>query len=334
MVSALVTVLMLGIAFAVMIMSLNLQGYIHPNHNPDRWDDENDHPFHYPYLASLAEEGNLFDATSLVRSLIPVVIHVACISTLNGIYRRVATFLTAWENHETELDHLNSIVLKRFLFEAFDCYVALFYLAFYERNVERLRGELVSVFQIDTMRRVLLECGVPMIIQSFQQGHFVLPKSWNSFTHRPPTPEEIIEDLEKDDYDPFDDYMEILIQLGCKRPSCYLFLDTSFKSHNVMCLSRCWRVCRCHSFCFSLSSGIVDCHVCQLGGDSNRCRQIDPPVSPSWHSPCHRYWYMADAHGQRRLDVCLDKLLDSGIHERSTDAVHAVALQSDEGRVH
>lgn len=214
-VSALVTIFMLGIAFTVMILSLNLQGYINPNHNAERWNDKNGHPFHFPALAVLAEEGNLLDHTSQWRSLIPVVAHVLCISTLNGIYRRIAEALTQWENHETELNHTNSVVVKRFLFEAFDCYVALFYLAFYERNVDRLRSELVGVFQIDTLRRVLLECIVPMLLQSYKHGHFVLPQSWHSFTHRPATLEDILEDMEKDVYEQFDDYMEMVIQLGC-----------------------------------------------------------------------------------------------------------------------
>jgi hypothetical protein len=96
--------------------------------------------------------------TSTWRSLIPVALHVATIFTFNTIYRSVATRLTKWENHQTQLAFSNSLILKRFLFEAFDCYVALFYLAFYERNIDKLRSELISVFNIDTLRRLALEC--------------------------------------------------------------------------------------------------------------------------------------------------------------------------------
>lgn len=213
--SALVTVGMLFVAFLVMILSLNLQGYINPIHNPERWNDGN-HPFHFARWADLAEEGNLFDSKSSWRSLIPVVIHVLCINILNSTYRTISSWLTDLENHETEVSHHDSFVLKRFLFEAFDCYVALFYLAFYERNVDRLRMELVSVFQIDTIRRVLLECIVPTLMQSYRQGHFVLPEFWHSFTHRAATYEDVLEDLGKDDYEQFDDYMEMTIQVGCK----------------------------------------------------------------------------------------------------------------------
>lgn len=219
-VSAIITSAMLLVAFAVMILSLNLQGYIHPKSNPKRWNDVNTHPFHVRTLAVLAEEGRHFDEKSSWRSLIPVVLHVICIFTLNNIYRVVAGALTSWENHETELSHRNSLVLKRFLFEAFDCYVALFYLAFYERDVDRLRMELIAVFQIDTLRRVLLECIIPMILQrgvtklSHTQEPAGFLRKVPSGESIAPTEYTLLEDLEKAEYEQFDDYMEIVIQLG------------------------------------------------------------------------------------------------------------------------
>lgn len=163
-VSALITIAMLNAAFWTMIASLNMQGYINPKHDPDRWHDGNKHPFHWPALSKLAEPGQVFDMNTL-RCFFPVIIHVAIIFTFNNIYRVIATYLTQWENHQTQLNFSNSLILKRFMFEAFDCYVALFYLAFYERDISKLRTELISVFNIDTVRRLALECIVPMILQ-------------------------------------------------------------------------------------------------------------------------------------------------------------------------
>ena len=152
-VSLAVTVAMLALAFVVMIVSLNLQGYIRPRNNPLRWNDrDKPHPFHYGQFSILAEDGRIFDASSW-RALLPVVIHCACIFSMNSLYRQVAVILTDWENHENQLSHNNSLVLKRFLFEAFDCYIALFYLAFYERDCDRLNAELVAIFQVDSIRR-------------------------------------------------------------------------------------------------------------------------------------------------------------------------------------
>jgi len=137
--------------------------------NPERWNPNNPHPFHFPSFASLAERGAIFDQYHPWKSFIPTIIHVAMIFTLNSTYRNIAEMLTEWENHETEDSFRNSLVLKRFLFEAFDCYVALFYLAFYERDVDRLHMELKTVFNIDTFRRLTMECFIPLGMQKFQK---------------------------------------------------------------------------------------------------------------------------------------------------------------------
>ena len=78
-ISALVTIAMLSLVFWAMVMSLNLQGYIVPK--------KRYHPFHFPSLAGLAAEGQLFDSSSGWKSYIPVFIHVVCIALLNYLYR-------------------------------------------------------------------------------------------------------------------------------------------------------------------------------------------------------------------------------------------------------
>jgi anoctamin-10 len=187
--SAIVTICMLALAFWIMILSLNLQGYIIPK--------KKYHPFHFPSFAILAEEGNWFDAASSWKCFIPVLIHIGCILLLNTCYREIAKKLTNLENHATQDAYDNSLILKRFLFEAFDCYVVLFYLAFYERDVDRLRMELVAVFNIDSFRRLFMEVILPMVLHSLNVQNNEHPQ-----------------DLHLDAYEPFDDYMEILIQLG------------------------------------------------------------------------------------------------------------------------
>jgi len=212
-VSALITVVLLGVAFCVTILSLNLQGYIRPNRDPERW-GEHPHPFHFPALSSLAQKGQVFDATSTWKALTPVVVHVLCIFSMNYVYRRIAERLTEWENHETVFGFQNSLILKRFLFEAFDCYVALFYLAFYERDVDRLRLELITVFNIDTFRRLLCECILPMLLQRVStppahQSHKKHDDNPDTASYAP-----LVADANRDAYEQFDDYMEIVIQLG------------------------------------------------------------------------------------------------------------------------
>jgi anoctamin-10 len=190
-ISAAVTTAMLAVAFCLMILSLNLQGDIRPR--------PNHHPFYYPRLARLAEPGQWFDAQSKWKCYLPVVIHAAGIITLNTIYRRIARRLTDWENHRTQDAYDNSFILKRFLFEAFDCYIVLFYLAFCECNVEKLNVELVAIFNIDSFRRLGTEVLIPMIRQ--WRG-----STGNDACHP--------HDLHLFEYEQFDDYTEILIQFG------------------------------------------------------------------------------------------------------------------------
>jgi len=208
-VSACITGAMLAVAFFVMILSLNLQGYIRPSSNPSRWTDDFPHPFHFAEFAVLSEADRIFDSTSPVRAVLPVIAHVACIFTLNAIYRVIAEALTEWENHETEAAHKSSIILKRFLFESFDCYVALFYLAFYERDVDRLRAELMMVFQVDSLRRVATESVLPLVIARVaRSGKRTAPPT------RKDVEGAVLNELSREPYEDFDDLMEMIIQLG------------------------------------------------------------------------------------------------------------------------
>ena len=106
-----------------------------------------------------------------VLPLVPVIVHVAVIFVLNQvIYRRVARWLTDFENHACEEHHRASLVAKRFLFEAFDCYVALFYLAFWQLDVLKVRKELQALFTADCLRRLATEIILPWVLQSVSQA--------------------------------------------------------------------------------------------------------------------------------------------------------------------
>ena len=208
--SAAVTLVLLSGAFCIMVLSLNLQGYVHPH------DDDHYHPYYYPWLSALSEPGQFMDAQSFWRCYIPVVLHVGVVTTMNIMYRHVAERLTDWENHETEISHANSLIFKRFLFEAFDAYIILFYLAFVDRDIIKLRGELVSLFIVDTFRRVATESILPLVLQQGTGAAAAAKgeaKKTDAITKDGGTPY-YLDDLEKDDYEEFDDYLEIILQFG------------------------------------------------------------------------------------------------------------------------
>jgi len=138
--SAAVTCCMLGVAFSTMILSLNLQGYVHGGGPDSKGLERAMSIFHFKDLAALSREGALFDMNSNFMSLVPVLIHCVAILILNSLYRGVAEWLTHLENHRFEHEHENSLIIKRFAFEAFDCYLPLFYIAFFEQCIIKLRG--------------------------------------------------------------------------------------------------------------------------------------------------------------------------------------------------
>lgn len=51
------------------------------------------------------------------------------------------------------------------LFEVFDCFLPLFYIAFYQLNVVALRRELVGLFWGDEIRRLITESLVPYVTE-------------------------------------------------------------------------------------------------------------------------------------------------------------------------
>ena len=157
--SVVVTGSFLALAFAVMVCSLNLQGYIT---DCDLWTEK---AFHIPLLAKYAEPGGLFNADEQpLWCNVPVVLHVVVILNLNSLYQSIAHWLTDLENPRTQQEYADSVVLKRFGFESFDCYIALFYLAFVQMDVVRLRVELVSLYVTDSARRAFLETIIPALL--------------------------------------------------------------------------------------------------------------------------------------------------------------------------
>ena len=216
--STIVTVVMLFIALFVMICSLNLQGFVSCK---SRFHNEN--PFHIPFLHQFSENGNIFDPnTHEYLAYVPVILHTLVIMILNKIYSKIAIILTNLENHRTDEDYENALIVKRFLFEAFDCYISLFYLAFYELDIIRLRSELMMLFCSDCARRVAVETVIPLFLHTFKSRS--INKQYRTSGEREASNESLIDllkEVEKEPIESFDDYLEMVIQYG------YITLFTS-----------------------------------------------------------------------------------------------------------
>jgi hypothetical protein len=58
------------------------------------------------------------------------------IATFNEIYRALARKMTNWENHRSQIEYENNLILKTFLFRFFNNYFAFFYIAFIKTHAE------------------------------------------------------------------------------------------------------------------------------------------------------------------------------------------------------
>mmetsp|Transcript_17013 Transcript_17013/g.59525 ORF Transcript_17013/g.59525 Transcript_17013/m.59525 type:complete len:706 (+) Transcript_17013:58-2175(+) len=210
-VSVVVTSVMLCVAFVAMTCLLNLQGYMEEHATSF------ERIFYVPFLADFAKPGALFDPDQTeyfgLLTFVPTVLHVIVIMRLNTTYRKVAEWLTARENHRLLEHHEQSLIAKRFIFEAFDCYISLFYIAFVQQDMRKLRSELISLYTVDSLRRVLLETILPFIMKQvskrkLRQLEGELKKTDQSqYT-------DALEALSQPEYEQFDDFMEIVIEVG------------------------------------------------------------------------------------------------------------------------
>jgi len=147
--------------FALVILYLiaayNVTGVIVPG---SKYDD-----FVMGPLAALATEGAIFDANTY-WNFIPTIGQVVCTMLLNQMFSRVATFCTDRENHKYQSDYDNSLTVKRFLFEFFDCFLPLIYFGWWDLNFKVLRQNVISVYLVDELRRVFLESILPYAMAS------------------------------------------------------------------------------------------------------------------------------------------------------------------------
>ncbi|OQR84515.1 anoctamin-8-like [Achlya hypogyna] len=209
--SAAVTAAMLVLAVLLMVVSLNFQGYVHPESLGGSY-------LHLPFVHQFSLPGAVFDQQGggpwpYVLPYLPVLVHCSCILFLNKQYRGVALALTQWENHATTEAFENAYVLKRFFFEAFDCYIALFYLAFCQLDVVLLKAELMSLYMADTFRRLGLETLLPLVLKytATREDSAMHKKTEDATLAKVQL---VKETTAFDEYEPFDDYLEKVIEFG------------------------------------------------------------------------------------------------------------------------
>ena len=82
---------------------------------------------------------------------------------MNTQFRQVAHYTAEMENHKTQRAYNNSVFIKRFIFEFTDFQLYLFYIGIYQLDIVMLRVNLISVFMVDEIRRIIVEVVIPYL---------------------------------------------------------------------------------------------------------------------------------------------------------------------------
>ena len=209
-----VTAFLLAVALVTLALTLNLQGLV----------DESS-PIYVEMLSRYTKPGRIFDKDHAVFSLIPVCLSSGAIFALATMYRSVATWLTHLENWKHLQEFESQLICKRFFFDVVCYFFGLFYVAFYELDIVNLRDQLIAIFMVDTARRVATEAVVPYALNHRAQITQWIAKARGKKTDDPEPDDsdadserlrgdEVVAEYMQDEYESYDDYIEMVVQLG------------------------------------------------------------------------------------------------------------------------
>jgi len=103
----------------------------------------------------------------------------------------------------------NSLIIKRFAFEILNNFTHLAYIAFVRFEAKTLKNELIALYTIDEIRRIVTESIIPYLKKSAHQKKKTKGKEdFNQYIV------EKLEEINLPEYDAFDDYLEMIIQFG------------------------------------------------------------------------------------------------------------------------
>ncbi|TMW63463.1 hypothetical protein Poli38472_002404 [Pythium oligandrum] len=148
------------------------------------------------------------------------------ILVLNTVYRGVAKKLTEYENHRTDREYENHLIIKVFLFQFCNSFASFFYIAFLKRTVEHkcidssfkdddcmteLRDQLLILFLIRIVVGNTMEVVVPYLkyrVQLYLESRTLKEKQRHNYI------EEQAKLVPYEQEEAFEDYNEMVIQFG------------------------------------------------------------------------------------------------------------------------
>lgn len=166
-----------------------------------------------------------FERIETVGQFATGVITSGYILALNFVFGYVAVWLNDLENHKTDSEYENALILKHFMFKFVNYYYSFFYIAFLKQYdigcavfngkedcLTELRFQLFSVFGSMLIANNVMEFAYPIVIRKYNQWTQSRGVSVALVAQLKTTPEK---DFELPEYEsPMEDYSEIVVQFG------------------------------------------------------------------------------------------------------------------------
>lgn len=152
-----------------------------------------------------------------VLLFIPSIIYAVVIEIMNLIYRYAAEFLTEWENHRLESSYQNHLVLKVLVFNFFNCFASLFYIAFVMQDMVLLRQSLATLLITSQILNQFMEAFLPYWLQRRRNKKMIrrVKKKRTLEDKELPLEEQVRLEADMSTYlGTFDDYLELFLLFG------------------------------------------------------------------------------------------------------------------------
>ncbi|XP_059485668.1 anoctamin-10 isoform X2 [Neocloeon triangulifer] len=125
---------------------------------------------------TMQEDGTQSEPDLGVQALvmIPSIVYTALVFLMNFYYRKLATWLTEWENHRTQSQFDRHRVLKLVVFEFVNNFMALFYIAFVYQDIEMLRYQIALMLILLQFLNHFQEAIIPYFLLKYARKVSIL----------------------------------------------------------------------------------------------------------------------------------------------------------------
>ena len=146
---------------------------------------------------------------------LPGIVYAILVSVSNIYYRKLIKILNHAENHRSQSSHENHLLIKLILFEFVNNFGSIFYVAFFIRDIELLKYQIITMLIVYQALDTIQEVALPLISIYRSKRNIRRMDKKNEIS-------DIISQFLMTEYeDTYFDYLELFIQFG------YIFMFSS-----------------------------------------------------------------------------------------------------------